>query len=258
MLDLDIPTHLDVLADAQGWRKESTPAALRRAEDALRRGMAEFPYALALGDELALGAGEAGTRRRGGRVGGRAGAAAGRGRGGDTLPARQAAQEAGGGAPGRPPVGGGRAAAGGERAAVRQGVREGVRVLPAGEPVGRAVRAGRGDPAGGRNDEARELLTRTRQDAAALLSDGRAWGLRLPDDSVWLPAAQGEANVLLGRWAEAEAAYARAVREAGGRKFYHDSMADQLAHLLLPAAEQLGDPPTGRLARPDEFFRLEA
>jgi hypothetical protein len=79
---------------------------------------------------------------------------------------------------------------------------------------------------------------------------------RKPDDHIWIPATQGEANVLLANWTAAEIAYADAIRQAAGKKFYHDCMRDQIKQLLLPAFKRLDLPFEGKLSDPDGFFAI--
>ena len=109
----------------------------------------------------------------------------------------------------------------------------------------------------GRDKDAEDYVQSVRDDARKMLADPALWLARKPDDNVWIPATQGEAKVLLGDdWTAAENAYLDAIRQAAGRKFYHDCMRDQIAKLLLPAFDRLGIPFAGKLSDPVAFFAL--
>lgn len=51
---MKIPTYQDIIDEAASWRKTNIPDDLRRAEQILRQGLRDHPYALPIGDELAL------------------------------------------------------------------------------------------------------------------------------------------------------------------------------------------------------------
>lgn len=258
-LNLDIPTYLDVLADARFWRATGAGDApsLVDAEQILRRGMADHPYALPLADELALvlekqgrdddarrllddtaeryrDAGEETLCRLGKLfkkladkqlLRGETGLAA-------AVPTLIESERQYGLAFEK---------AGGFYPRINQLT---VRLVLAG--VLKVL---------GKEAEAERLVQSVREGAAKLLADPQAWLRRKPDDHIWIPATQGEAHALLGAWGAAEVSYLEAVRQAGGKKFYHDCMRDQLAHQLLPAYHRLELPVTGRLADPHAFFQ---
>ncbi len=253
---LPIPTYHDVLEAADFWRSTNTEADLVRAEQILRDGLKKHRYALRLVDELALvlekqerdndafqllqdygerlkDVGEE-TLARFGKIY-------------KKLADQQIGQ--------------------GHYAAANPKLEESERqyALAFDKSTGfyprinqltvRFVRAGVAMVLGKR-DLAYGLVQSVRDDAHALLANPALWMGRKPDDHIWIPATQGEANVLLGNWPAAESAYAEAIRQAAGKKFYHDCMRDQLKNLLLPALKRLDLTIEKPLNDPDAFFAL--
>ena len=255
-VNLHIPTYLNVLKAAGIWRKTSTPDALRSAENILREGLEEHHYALPLADELALvlekqdrdneafqllqelgerlkDAGEE-TLARFGKIY-------------KKLADKQIET--------------------GHYAAAVPRLEESERQYALAfekftgfyprinELTVRFVRAGVAK-ALNQPGIADRLVQSVRDDALKMLADPALWTPRNDDDNIWIPATQGEANVLLARWPAAEKAYSEAIRQAAGKRFYHDCMRDQIKHLLLPAFQRLGMPFEGKLRDPDAFFAL--
>ena len=255
-MNLHIPTYHDVLEAAGFWRSTGTTDALTAAEAMLRKGLEEHHYALPLADELALvlekqgrdneafqllqdlserlkDAGEE-TLARFGKIY-------------KKLADQQIENE--------------------HYAAAYPKLEESERQygLAFDKSTGfyprinqltvRFVRAGVAK-ALDKPEVADRLVQSVRDDARKLLADPALWVARNSDDHIWIPATQGEANVLLGNWPAAEIAYGVAIRQAAGKKFYHDCMRDQIKHLLVPAFERLGMPFEGKLREPDVFFAL--
>jgi hypothetical protein len=249
-----IPTYQSVLAEAGAWRKSPDAAALQRAETILRQGLTDYPFAPAVRDELALVLEQQGrdaeayelVREYAERV---------LDAGEETLARvgkifKKLAE--------------GQLARGNLAAAYTsfaeaeryygyafdktQGFYPRINQL--------SVRLARAAVARelGRTEEAEQLVKAVQTDTRAFLAQPDHWRARKPDDAIWMPATQGEANVLLGNWPAAEAAFADAMRAAGGDRFYHDCMSGQLRSLVLPALQRLGLPIEGRLADPAPFF----
>jgi hypothetical protein len=90
------------------------------------------------------------------------------------------------------------------------------------------------EPALAGRDAAAELLSAARTAAAELAAASGEWEDKLQDDAVWRLATLGEADVLLGRWADAELAYRTALTNPAVplQPFHPESIARQLRRLV--------------------------
>jgi hypothetical protein len=248
---------LDVLSQAEFWRKTNAHADLEKARDILRDGFREHPYALPIGDELVLvleklgddeaalhtlkdlehrfkDAGEE-TLCRFGKI----------------YKKRSDRQMAAG-----------------LLAAAFPSLEESERYY------GRSFEKSRGfyprineltvrfvraavARALDRRADADSLLRDVQQNAAAMLLDPTVWVSRKIDDNIWIPATRGEANVLLGVWVDAAAGYGEAIRQAAGQLFYRHCMHGQVK-LLLDACQMLDIRPEGPLTDPDILFEMQS
>lgn len=105
--------------------------------------------------------------------------------------------------------------------------------------------------------ESEQLLREVREDAAHMLTNSSVWQAQLNDDDIWIPATQGEVNLLLGRWNDSANAYSEAMQLAKGQTFYSVCMKDQVK-MLLEAYQKLKIDPTGPLADPELFFTFSS
>jgi hypothetical protein len=251
---LHIPTYLDILEAAGVWRSTGSEDALKTAEDILRQGLIEHHYALPLVDELALVLEKQGRDSEAFQLlqdlGERFKDA-----GEETLARfgkiykKLADQQI----------------ANGHYAAADPNLEESERQygLAFDKSTGfyprinqltiRFVRAGVANVLG-KPEIAERLVQSVRDDARRMLADPALWLARKPDDYIWIPATQGEANLLLGNWPAAEIAYGEAIHQAAGKKFYHYCMCDQIKNLLFPTFQRLGIPFEGKLRAPNAFF----
>jgi len=253
---MPLPTYHDILASAEFWRKTNTQADLEKARDILKAGFLEYPYALPIGDELVLVLEELGDDKAALQV---------------LKDLEHRFKDAG------------------EETLCRFGkiykkradLQVAADLLAAAFPsleeseryYGRAFEKSRGfyprineltvrfvragvARALGLQGEKDALLRDVQQKAEAMLVDPTIWVSRRTDDNIWIPATRGEANVLLGRWAEATAAYREAVRQSAGQLFYRHCMHGQIK-LLLDACSRLGFVPEGPLGEPDVLFEID-
>lgn len=224
---MKIPTYRDVLTEARAYRNEVHPQSLGRAEEILRRGLEDHPYALSLADELAhvlelqgkddevmemlkdvkrrfLGGGEETLCRFGKLYKKRAA----RLRDASPLRALASLEEA--------------------EKVYRQAFETSHSFYPRiNQLTTRFLRASLLAKLGETSD-GQAVLRTVREDAELLLKEPALWRPRLEDDNVWIPATEGEAHLLMENWPHAEASYAEARHEADSREYYLARMCAQV------------------------------
>ncbi|WP_339613579.1 RyR domain-containing protein [uncultured Rubinisphaera sp.] len=90
-----------------------------------------------------------------------------------------------------------------------------------------------------REDESNRLLASVKEDAKLMQSDTRLWRERLPDDHIWMMATRGEMFFLSHQWELAQSAYREAAVRTEGQSFYVEIMSSQI-DMLLVACTHLG------------------
>lgn len=223
---MKIPTYRDVIAEARLYRQDSVPERLLRAEEILRRGLADHPYALPIADELAhvlelQGRDDEAMRlltdqKR--RFGGSEETLC---RFGKLYKKRAARLRVT-----SPP----RALASLEEAeeAYRHAYELSHSFYPRiNQLTMRFLRASLRVTLAPLS-ESQPLLREVREDAVLLLQEPAIWRPRLDDDNVWIPAMEGETHLLVGNWPNARSAYEEALRAADGREYYLSRMCAQV------------------------------
>ncbi len=89
--------------------------------------------------------------------------------------------------------------------------------------------------------------------AEEILGNRSHWPALWPDDNIWFRATHGEAELILGHWAEAAHWYRAALNEANVTDFHRHSIGTQ-ARRLLDGWRRLGKQPGTPLDRPDTVF----
>lgn len=250
---MKIPTYRDVIAEARLYRQDSDPERLLRAEEILRRGLADHPYALPITDELAhvlelQGRDDEALRlltdqKR--RFGGSEETLC---RFGKLYKKRATRLRVS-----SPP----RALASLEEAeeAYRHAYELSHSFYPRiNQLTMRFLRASLRATLAPLS-ESQLLLREVREDAALLLKEPNLWRPRLDDDNVWIPAMEGETHLLTGNWLSARSAYEEALRAADGWEYYLSRMCAQV-ELLRDGYRDLAIDVGSPFDDPRRFFGL--